>query len=74
MMEVRTGAGRLKLKLKSVVAYKYMGTAERPSNHFWKEIFFNLCRHGPAEQLHSVSSLHGWRPETDAPRLHRSSR
>ena len=55
MREVRTGAGRLKLKPKSVVAYnKYMGgvdlsdrkiyhvSAERPSKRFWEKIFFNL--------------------------------
>ena len=55
MREVRTGAGRLKLKTKSVVAYnKYMGgvdlsdrkiyhvSAERPSKLFWNKIFFNL--------------------------------
>ena len=55
MREVRTGAGQLKLKPKSVVAYyKYMGgvdlsdrkiyhvSAERPSKRFWKKIFFNL--------------------------------
>ena len=54
MKEVRTGAGRLKLKPNSVIAYnKYMGgvdhsdrkiyvSAEHPSKRFWKKIFFNL--------------------------------
>ena len=73
MTQVRTGAGRDKLKPNCIAMYnKYMGdvdlsdrkiyhvSAERPSKRYWKKIFFNLM------DMALLNSYELYRTNTDA--------